>query len=503
MPKENNKMQFDIDNLFKQNVNDLSAIKELYRKLKEVEEKITQIKYIDSNLANKLKKEYENLKKIILDENIQAKLTDDIETINSQLDNITNIVTHDISKIKGFDKNNIDIAISKLKNIVKDGDTIFLPNGNYIAKNTLDFNFGFMSRIKIILNGKITFNSNEDIPCISIGGQNLDVVVKHITNNNNNFSVSALNYETLNNTGISIDMLYHSKISIGIVEYFKNGIKIEPTNDQGVQYNNITFEYLRHNETGINFEVKTPLSWATESIYQGGRIRGKRGIKTNKIENQLDTYNNNRFLFIGMEDIVENGFELNWCTNTTIYHPRFERVGWYFIFEDSESSYNKYYTPYRGLNGNFKLNGKNSVLSGNIGVKDNTTKNAIYNITDKNANSLYYDCTLTPMPLENDSKVIIVKNRNGVKIEYGIKIVDIQTDKAPTSIYVDKAIYETDCYTFFINISKYTNTLNVLQPNNNDIAINSYMFDSVGLYMVINMGGQWLVCSKIGSQLAN
>ena len=90
MPKENNKMQVDIDNLFKQNVNDLSSIKELYRKLKEVEEKITQIKYIDSNLVNKLKKEYEKLKKIILDENIQVKLTDDIETINSQMDTIVN-----------------------------------------------------------------------------------------------------------------------------------------------------------------------------------------------------------------------------------------------------------------------------------------------------------------------------------------------------------------------------------------------------------------------------
>ena len=49
MPKENNNMQIDIENLFKQNVNDLSAIKELYRKLKEVEEKILQVKYIDSN----------------------------------------------------------------------------------------------------------------------------------------------------------------------------------------------------------------------------------------------------------------------------------------------------------------------------------------------------------------------------------------------------------------------------------------------------------------------
>ena len=56
MTKENNKMQVDIENLFKQNVNDLSAIKELYSKLKEVEERFSQIKYIDNTLVKKLKK---------------------------------------------------------------------------------------------------------------------------------------------------------------------------------------------------------------------------------------------------------------------------------------------------------------------------------------------------------------------------------------------------------------------------------------------------------------
>ena len=40
---ENNKMLVDIDTLFKQNVNDLSAIIELYRKLQDLENKISQI----------------------------------------------------------------------------------------------------------------------------------------------------------------------------------------------------------------------------------------------------------------------------------------------------------------------------------------------------------------------------------------------------------------------------------------------------------------------------
>ena len=61
-----NKHEVDIDNLFKQNENDLSSIKELYRKLKELEKKISQIKYIDSNLSDKLKKDYEKFKSEIL-----------------------------------------------------------------------------------------------------------------------------------------------------------------------------------------------------------------------------------------------------------------------------------------------------------------------------------------------------------------------------------------------------------------------------------------------------
>ena len=73
MSNENNKMQVDIENLFKQNENDLCSIKELYRKLKEVEEKISQIEYINSTLVYKLKKDYEKFKSEILNENIQTK----------------------------------------------------------------------------------------------------------------------------------------------------------------------------------------------------------------------------------------------------------------------------------------------------------------------------------------------------------------------------------------------------------------------------------------------
>ena len=98
MPIDINKHEVDIDNLFKQNELDLCSIKELYRKLKELEKKISQIKYIDTALADKLKKdyeslkrkilkEYEELKRIIIDENIQVQLNNRIDEVNTQLDN--------------------------------------------------------------------------------------------------------------------------------------------------------------------------------------------------------------------------------------------------------------------------------------------------------------------------------------------------------------------------------------------------------------------------------
>ena len=92
MPIDINKHEVEIDNIFKQNELDLCSIKELYRKIEEMEKKITQIKYIDTTLVDKLKKDYEKLKRVILDENIQAKLTNDINDIKSRLENLENQV---------------------------------------------------------------------------------------------------------------------------------------------------------------------------------------------------------------------------------------------------------------------------------------------------------------------------------------------------------------------------------------------------------------------------
>ena len=67
-----NKHEVEIDTLFKQNELDLSSIKELYRKIDEIEEKIRQKKIADNALADMFKKEIESLKKLIQTENTQT-----------------------------------------------------------------------------------------------------------------------------------------------------------------------------------------------------------------------------------------------------------------------------------------------------------------------------------------------------------------------------------------------------------------------------------------------
>ena len=66
MPIDINKHEVDIGTLFKQNENDLCSIKELYKKIEELDKKIEQIKYIDTKLIDKLKKDYEKFKNEIL-----------------------------------------------------------------------------------------------------------------------------------------------------------------------------------------------------------------------------------------------------------------------------------------------------------------------------------------------------------------------------------------------------------------------------------------------------
>ncbi len=142
MSKENNKMQVDIVNLLKQNVNDFYSIKELYSKLKEVEERFSQIKYIDTTLANKLKKDYGKLKRIILDENASATLSNEIETVKTKL-------TNDIKTSNFQLTNDIETINSQMDNNTKTRIAKDINSSNYIENTQIDVEFYKMKQTQL------------------------------------------------------------------------------------------------------------------------------------------------------------------------------------------------------------------------------------------------------------------------------------------------------------------------------------------------------------------
>ena len=128
MPNDNhkidiNKHEVDIETLKKQNVNDLLSIKELYRKIEKIGEKISQIKTNNNAINYMLKKDYENLKRIILDENIQAKLTNNINEINTSINKINNDINEVSSQLDKIDNKTTNIITPEMFREYEDNDS--------------------------------------------------------------------------------------------------------------------------------------------------------------------------------------------------------------------------------------------------------------------------------------------------------------------------------------------------------------------------------------------
>ena len=221
-----NSQQIDIENLFKQNANDLSSIKELYRKLEELEKKISQIKYIDSKLADKLKKDYEKLKKVILDENIQIQLTNDINEINEQLDTIQNKTKEFINvNFFGVKGDGVTDNTAILQELLDNYESLYFPPGVYIATNLKlnSFNHIHGEGRKSHLKQKANTN-NHFITCKAEESHSIKITSIYIDGNRNNQntdndgihivnSLTEIEYEQLIDHYLVIDNVYVEKCS--------------------------------------------------------------------------------------------------------------------------------------------------------------------------------------------------------------------------------------------------------------------------------------------------
>ena len=300
MPYDINSQQIDIENLFKQNANDLSSIKELYRKLKDLEEKITQIKYIDSKLTDKLKKDYEKLKRIILDENIQIELTNGINEINTSINKINNDINEVSSQLDNkanlnqFIEINAKYPPTPLVGITMDGETDdtnalnsiinFMSNNNIktliFPEGITKFNIEVNSSISIIGSGrgKTIFKAyKSDSPVLkykgtdySTGGSHLrffelkDFTIQPdlatdglVLNYCNSFTVdNIMIYRALNRDGLYLKTCFDSSFKdihigeCGSIDKQYSAIKIENSTTHScnrLKFYNVHIENNKHN----------------------------------------------------------------------------------------------------------------------------------------------------------------------------------------------------------------------------------------------------------------
>ena len=235
-----NKHEVEIDTLFKQNELDLCSIKELYRKLKDLEEKITQIKHIDSKLADKLKKDYENLKRIILDENIQIQLSNRINEINSQLNNsidkINSQINNTINEINSQINNTINEINPQLEHLANTKSEKSTTDSLQSQINNLVLNSGGDSNLEVVQSRTNAFGS-----VFQNSKNHLDNIEKAIFNKidkkySYKWAIGTTNAETggtaTNNTRITTDGIFYADrdLTISMSDYstYKFGIRLYP-----------------------------------------------------------------------------------------------------------------------------------------------------------------------------------------------------------------------------------------------------------------------------------
>ena len=188
-----NSQQVDIENLFKQNVNDLASIKELYRRLDKTEEKIRQISYNNNVLYDKLKKEIETLKKLIQlggNQTGDNQPTTDLSEINTRIDNLNNNINEINTRIDNLN-NNINEINSRLTTINEKVDDM-QSSGNLSLRD--------------LVTGEIFIKGTSTTPTVSYG--NIVLSTNNLTvneNANTTFTVK-LDKAPTNNQVVNIEV---------------------------------------------------------------------------------------------------------------------------------------------------------------------------------------------------------------------------------------------------------------------------------------------------------
>ena len=270
---EINEILQNIGELQDQNAIDFQQWKRLGQEIERLDGKIKTSDNHLNLLMKKIKADYESLRKVIIDENVQIELINSVTKINEQLDNMTKynntvnlsklgVVSQDVvynPTTKKYEMTDISTIVNNA--IITGCDVLIFPSGNFLIENPI-----LVDRpIKILgQNTNIYKSPTENSTSvfsvkdsnISIDGINIFSKIEY----NNNVAEENANGLTSNVCGINVLGEANSK-NVEISNcYFENlafGISVQTTKNVNI---------LKVKATGCYFAVYTGLNAENISI---------------------------------------------------------------------------------------------------------------------------------------------------------------------------------------------------------------------------------------------
>lgn len=300
-------------------------------------------------------------------EEVKSELSSQLETIENVNTVISGVITTETNK--SF--NNSPIIQSFVDNLVIN-EKLTLPKGEYNCIEPIDLSklpFG----CKIDFQGILKFNNDND--GLIINAINSEIYIQGVHSKYKTYKDIP---QSSNSVGIKLISLNKCNVIIKEVIGFSKTVSIigdGTTNiddlpmyrTKGTIYSDIKIDYL-NGKTGLFLDKN--YGYLNENVFFIKWLDCYDGIVFNENDTWFDPFNNNKLVYIGLENIEHDGIVLNNCRNSLIQTIRYENIGNKAIIEDKRCSGNVFINNYPINSSKLDLQGLRRVFIGNQGAED-------------------------------------------------------------------------------------------------------------------------------------
>lgn len=207
------------------------------------------------------------------------------------------------------------VAVQNAINSARRGQEVLIPEGYYTFANSITLPDN--TYIRLTARGELTFGAHDGIIVIGRFGHTLDLtrLHGHPWEDIPNYGYSG--------TAITLVNAANATVKVNWIDGFKSAIKLTGQNHGGSQYNKINFEFLTHNDIGLQLTTESDgqLNWVNENSFTGGRISGLLGLSAKPGSSQTDPFNGNKFYNIGFEGAT-GGVDVEKFSGNIFFAPR-------------------------------------------------------------------------------------------------------------------------------------------------------------------------------------